>query len=99
MAERDEELEDLFEARIRRQGERMARGRREGDRSFWRHVGVVGTIGWSVALPMAVGGLFGAWLDGRAGTGSRWTLVFLLLGLALGLANAWRMLTSQEGRS
>jgi ATP synthase protein I len=80
-----------FREAVRRRRERLQRARQEED-SFWRYVGLLGTVGWSVVLPMVLGGLLGLWLDTLFATGSAWTLTLLLLGLALGMLNAWRLI-------
>jgi len=70
MCARDsDELEDEFEARVARQTKRIEKGRREKGRSFWSYVGLIGTIGWSVVVPMLLGVFLGLWLDRRFGTG------------------------------
>ncbi len=89
----DEELEDEFEVRVRRQRELIEKGRLEKGQSFWKYVGLIGVVGWSVVVPMALGVLLGWWLFG---TGSKWTLALLLLGLCLGCVNAWRMITKEQ---
>ncbi|NQT82267.1 AtpZ/AtpI family protein [bacterium] len=92
----EEELEDEFEARVRRQRELIEKGRREKGQSFWRYVGLIGAVGWSVVVPMALGVLLGLWLDRKFQTGSRWTLALLLLGLSVGCLNAWRTITKEQ---
>ena len=92
----EDELEDEFEARVRRQRELIEGGRREKGESFWRYVGLIGVVGWSVVVPMALGVLLGVWLDRKYGTGSRWTLALLLVGLCIGCVNAWRMITKEQ---
>jgi len=92
----EEELEDEFEAHVRRQRELIEKGRGEKGQSFWKYVGLIGVVGWSVVVPMVLGVLLGWWLDGKFGTGSRWTIVLLLFGLCLGCVNAWRMITKEQ---
>jgi ATP synthase protein I len=92
----NDELEDEFETRVRRQKERIEQGRREKGQSFWKYVGLIGVVGWGVAVPTAVGVLLGLWIDRRYDTGSRWTLILLVLGLCMGCLNAWRMITKEH---
>ena len=92
----DDELEDEFEVRIQRQRERMEQGRRDRGQSFWRYVGLIGAIGWSVVVPMVLGVLVGWWLDRRYEAGTKWTLILLVAGLAVGCFNAWRMITKEQ---
>jgi len=68
---------------------------REGDASFWSSVGMMGTIGWTVSLPTALGALFGRWLDGRLEAGHVFMVFFMLVGLGAGCFTAWRNITER----
>ncbi len=92
----EEELEDEFEARVQRQRQRIEKGRREKGQSFWSYVGLMGAVGWSVVVPMVLAILLGLVLDRKFGTGSKWTLGLLLVGLAVGCLNAWRLITKEQ---
>ena len=94
--DKDDELEDEFEARVRRQRALIEKGRRERGQSFWGYVGLIGAVGWSVAVPMVLGVLLGLWLDRKFQAGSKCTLVLLLLGLSIGCINAWRTITKEQ---
>lgn len=72
---------------IQAEAERAQRGRRK---SFCRGLGLVGSIGWMISVPLTAGAMAGRWLDGRAQSGVFWTLALLLLGLLLGAASVWR---------
>ena len=86
----DDELEDEFVARVRRQAKRIEKARGHDGQSLWRYVGLVGSIGWSVVIPMIIGGLLGRWMDLKFETGYVWSLGLFLLGLVIGALNAWR---------
>ena len=58
--------------------------------SFWRSLSVLGTVGWSVALPTAVGAWLGHRLDQHFTSGVRFTLMLLFVGVTLGCVIAWR---------
>jgi len=80
---------------MRRSVERDARrhARREPTAAtFWRSLSVLGTVGWSIALPAAGGALLGHHLDARFGTGVRFTLMLLAGGVLLGAILAWNVL-------
>jgi len=49
-------------------------------------------MGWSIAVPIVIGVALGNWLDGRAGTHPLFLLLGILLGLAVGLTGAIRLL-------
>jgi ATP synthase protein I len=52
---------------------------------------VLGTVGWSIALPATAGAWLGHRLDLRFETGVRFTLMFLVAGVMLGSVIAWRV--------
>lgn len=60
-------------------------------KSFWRSLSVLGTVGWSIALPAAGGAWLGHLLDQRFQGGVRFTLMFLVGGVMLGSIVAWRV--------
>ena len=85
---------------MRRSIERDARrhDRREpSGAAFWRSLSLLGVVGWSIALPAAGGAWLGHRLDAWAGTGVRFTLMLLTVGVLLGTAIAWRALHRGRG--
>ncbi len=52
--------------------------------SFWRSLSVLGTVGWSIALPAVAGAWLGHRLDLRFESGVRFTLMLLVVGVMLG---------------
>ncbi len=82
---------DAFVSEVQRDRERKEENER--DKSFWISVGNMGTVGWSVSVPMVLGLLFGRWLDGRLDSGHVFLLFFMLVGLTLGCILAWRMIS------
>jgi predicted F0F1-ATPase subunit len=64
--------------------------------SFWRSLSVLGTVGWAIALPAALGAWLGHRLDLRLESGVRFTLVFLVAGVLLGSVVAWRIVREQR---
>jgi ATP synthase protein I len=86
-------------ASLERDVVRLARRATSG-RVFWRSLSVLGTVGWAIALPAAGGAWLGHRLDHRLGSGVRFTLILLVLGVILGSAVAWRALAQdRRGRS
>lgn len=69
--------------------ERKLKARRERT-SVWFGFGLFGIIGWSVAVPTVLGILSGIWLDKHWPAHISWTLTLMVVGVALGCANAWR---------
>ena len=52
----------------------------------------LGGLGFTIAVPMALGTLGGQYLDGRTHTAPLFLLLGLLLGLTLGVIGAYRLL-------
>jgi predicted F0F1-ATPase subunit len=47
----------------------------------WFGLGMMGLIGWSVAIPTLLGAALGIWLDSRHPGSHSWTLALLVAGL------------------
>lgn len=62
----------------------------------WFGLGMMGLIGWSVAIPMLLGAGLGVWLDGRHPGSHSYTLALLVAGLALGCVNAWHWVAKED---
>ncbi|MFP3883005.1 MAG: AtpZ/AtpI family protein [Actinomycetota bacterium] len=77
-----------FERLVGRKAERHIEARRHQD-NVWFWLGMLGLIGWSVAIPTVIGVAIGLWLDRVAPASFSWTLTMLVVGLALGLLTAW----------
>ena len=77
--------------------ERKIKARQEGERSAWFGLGMFGLVGWSVAVPALVGVAIGLWIDSRWPSRFSWTLMLLVMGVALGCLNAWWWV-QREGR-
>lgn len=75
---------------------RKLRAQRHVTRTVWFGLGMIGLIGWSVAIPTLLGAALGLWLDGRYPGGRSWTLALLVAGLAIGCLNAWHWVSKEE---
>jgi len=78
-----------FARQIEIKERRKIKGRRERQRSPWFWAGMFGLVGWSVAVPTAIGVYLGIkleqWYPGRFS----WPLTGLVVGIAVGCLNAW----------
>lgn len=75
---------------------RKLKARRDGAKGVWFGLGMMGLIGWSVAVPTLLGAGLGWWLDRNYPGGRSWTLALLAAGLALGCLNAWLWVTKED---
>ena len=81
--------EDPFGRTVGEKEQRRARARRNRDRSTWFWLGMMGLVGWSVAVPTLIGVAIGAWLDRVSQTRQSWTLMGLAVGVLIGVISAW----------
>jgi ATP synthase protein I len=69
---------------------------RRNPHGVWFGLGMMGLIGWSVAIPTLLGAALGYWLDNRHTAGHSWTLALLVAGLVLGCFNAWHWVAKED---
>jgi ATP synthase protein I len=85
---------------IRQVGAKEARklkAQRKVTHTIWFGLGMMGLVGWSVAVPTLIGAALGIWLDKRYSGIHSWTLTLLIIGLVIGCLNAWHWV-AREGR-
>ena len=59
-------------------------------------LGLMGLVGWSVAVPTLLGAALGLWLDQLFPGARLWTLTLLVVGLGLGCMNAWNWISRED---
>jgi ATP synthase protein I len=75
---------------------RKLRARRNSEQGVWFGLGMMGLIGWSVAIPTLLGAALGLWLDRHYPGTHPWTLALLVAGLAIGCFNAWHWVANED---
>jgi ATP synthase protein I len=65
-------------------------------RTVWFGLGMMGLVGWSVAVPTLLGAALGIWLDKRYPGIHSWTLTLLIIGLVIGCLNAWHWVARED---
>ena len=75
---------------------RKRRAQRHFTRTVWFGLGMMGLIGWSVAIPTLLGAALGIWLDNRHSGSHSWTLMLLVIGLVIGCLNAWHWVSKED---
>lgn len=88
--------EPALAAQIRAKAARKLRAQREPVPGVWFGLGMMGLVGWSIAVPTLIGAGLGLWLDGRHPGGRVWTLALLVAGLTLGCLNAWHWVIKED---
>ena len=69
---------------------------RKSTQGVWFGLGMMGLIGWSVAVPTLLGAALGIWLDKHHPGKHAWTLELLVAGLLIGCLNAWHWVAKEE---
>ncbi len=75
--------------------ERRERWQREGERSLWQNISMIGALGWLIITPTLLGVLLGRWLDGRFESGIFYTGALIFVGVAIGGYLAWQRINEQ----
>ena len=75
---------------------RKLKARRNATPGVWFGLGMMGVIGWSVAIPTLLGASLGLWLDKHHSGKHSWTLALLVAGLAIGCFNAWLWVAKED---
>jgi len=87
--ERRRAIAESFTKRVGTREALRIRGRREKDQTIWFGLGMIGVVGWSVAIPTLIGVAAGLWIDRIWPSRFSWTLMLLIGGVMLGCMNAW----------
>jgi ATP synthase protein I len=91
-----EKKRTAFSREVGAQAARKLKARRNPTQGIWFGMGMMGLIGWSVAVPTLLGAALGVWLDNRHPGSHSWTLMLLVIGLSLGCFNAWRWVAKED---
>ena len=62
----------------------------------WSGLGMMGMIGWSVAVPSLLGAALGILLDKRHPQSFSWTLSLLFVGIITGCIIAWHWVDKED---
>lgn len=88
--------ETKFSRQVGEQAARKLRAQRHATQTIWSGLGMMGMVGWSVAIPTLLGAALGIWLDKHVHTSHSWTLALLAIGLGLGCWLAWYWVDKED---
>jgi len=89
-------VKPTFAERIGGKAARKLRARSDTTQGVWLGLGMMGLVGWSVAMPTLLGAALGLWLDSKHPGGHSWTLALLVAGLTIGCLNAWHWVAKEQ---
>lgn len=90
------EPDDRLIQQVGVKAERKLKAKRHPSAGVWFGLGMMGLIGWSIAVPTLLGASLGLWLDKYYGHQRSWTLALLLAGLTIGCFTAWSWVSKEH---
>ena len=94
----DEDQRKQFAERIRAKERRKKRARQTRGKGMLFGMGMFGLVGWSVAIPTVLMVALGIWIDTHYPSPYSWTLMLLVVGIAMGCLNAWFWVREESQR-
>ncbi|MHB8834207.1 MAG: AtpZ/AtpI family protein [Candidatus Methylomirabilia bacterium] len=85
-----------FAGEVGAKATRKLKARRNSTQGVWFGLGMMGLVGWSVAIPTLLGAALGIWLDKQHPGKHSWTLALLAAGLVIGCFNAWHWVARED---
>jgi len=86
-----------FLKKISRKSQRKLKAQRSRSQA-WIGMKMFGLVGWAVSVPSLMGIALGVWIDRRVQSQYSWTLMLLLIGVALGCFNGWYWIEKESKR-
>ena len=87
--------EHFFSDEVTKKEKRKLKALRDKN-SVWFGLGLMGMVGWSVAVPALAGVALGLWLDKSYPQSFSWTLTLLFAGIITGGIIAWYWLLKED---
>lgn len=81
---------------VAKKAHRKMKARSDNHHEVWFGLGMMGLIGWSVAVPTLIGIAIGIWLDKVIQDTHSWTLALLVAGLCIGCFLAWHWVIKED---
>jgi len=94
----EDRLHPSAERMVRQVGEKQKRMARSHGRDYnvLNAIGILGVVGWSVAVPTLLGIVAGVWIDRHWPSRISWTVTLLGAGLAIGCVSAWLRIEREQ---
>lgn len=90
------EQDSAFNRQLNAKLKYKLKAQRKVNQTIWSGLGMIGLIGWAIAVPTLLGTVLGIWIDKHYPGTRSWTLALLMLGLTLGCFNAWRWVDKED---
>lgn len=90
------QIGDEFSREFAKKVRRKLKAQSYSSKGVWLGLGMMGLVGWSVAIPTLLGAALGVWIDKTYSSNISWTLTLLVTGLCLGSLNSWFWLSKED---
>lgn len=81
--------------KIGSKADRKLKAQQASGRRTWFGLGLMGLVGWSIAVPAVIGTFAGIWIDRIFRSRFSWTLMLLIVGVLAGCLNIWYWLSKE----
>ena len=88
--------ETEFSLQVGEKAARKLKAQRHVTQTVWSGLGMMGLVGWSVAVPTLLGAALGVWIDNHHPGSHSWALTLMAVGLASGCFNAWHWVAKED---
>lgn len=92
---KSDKKEHFFSEEVSKKEQRKLKALRDKN-SVWFGLGMMGIVGWSVAVPTVTGAALGIWLDKALPQFFSWTLSLLFIGIVMGGVIAWYWVLKED---
>jgi ATP synthase protein I len=89
MQSSDKKEANEFSKEVGKKAQRKLKALNNDKKSVWFGLGMMGIVGWMIAVPTVIGAAMGIWLDNMYPETFSWTLSGLILGLFAGCIITW----------
>ena len=95
-SDHDTNKDTAFMRKVSAKADRKLKAQREGEHHVWQGLGMMGLVGWSIAVPVLIGLVAGEWLDGCCPGKYTWTLNLIIIGLFFGCINVCNWIIKEQ---
>ena len=92
----DKKDTNVFSEQVGEKAQRKLKALYNDKKSVWFGLGMMGIVGWSIAVPTLLGAALGIWFDKKYTESFSWTLTCLIIGLLTGCLIAWHWVTKEH---
>ncbi len=93
---KDQNTETEFIRQVGAKESLKLQAQRNVTKTVWSGLGMMGLVGWSIAVPTLLGAALGIWMDKHYPGINSWTLTLLIIGLTIGCLNAWHWIAKED---